>query len=54
MRRWRGGGWWNHQDVKLHQMDKNVLVKSRDFSGQTSKRRRYCVELDLFDFRTGV
>lgn len=32
----------------------NVLMKSRDFGGKTSERRRDCVELDLLDDGFGV
>lgn len=41
-------------DGRWQQMWENILVKSRDLSGETSERRRNGVELDLFDFGLGV
>lgn len=35
-------------------MCENALVKSGDFSGESSEGRRDCVELDLLDLGLGV
>ena len=34
--------------------ERKVLMESRDFCGEASKRRRNRIELDLFDFRICV